>query len=124
MEIQDAKNIIKLQQWSEMIQARKNSGQTVEMWCKENKISKKTYYYRLKQLRLAALKETPTSAISPLAPAIASPVFAELALCATDNILAVPCAITVRMGAMTVDIQNGASQDMITWTLKVLREIC
>ena len=50
-EIAKIKQDVKLRQWTEMIQQRKESGLTVSHWCTENGVNIKTYYYRLKKVR-------------------------------------------------------------------------
>lgn len=56
-EIKEIKEELRHKQWSEMIQSRCSSGKTVKNWCAEKGINIKTYYYRLKCLRKAAVKE-------------------------------------------------------------------
>ena len=128
MEITNMKQAVKFQQWGEMIRARKESGMTVDAWCKESGVSKKTYYYRLKQLRLEALKESDAAGMLP-AGGTPGPAFAELdfskpapvPLPAADEDKAV---VTVRIGAMLVGIHNGACAGVIADTLRVVKEIC
>ena len=45
------KNKVKYAEWNAMVEACQSSGLTVRNWCKENFISYKTYYYRLRKLR-------------------------------------------------------------------------
>ena len=77
VEIAEAKRWTKLRQWSEMINTRSESGQTIKDWCKDNGISIKTYYYRLRSLRLAALQEPENAAIYLPGPNASSPTFAR-----------------------------------------------
>lgn len=46
MKLQDAKREGMLQQWQEMVYQCRNSGQTVEAWCREHSIPVATYYRR------------------------------------------------------------------------------
>ena len=131
MEISEAKRYVRLREWSAMIQACKASGKTVKTWCEENGIGKKTYYYRLKRVRLAALQEPekagiffPTAGVSPSA-------FAKLPFGGADESAGMPetpmpnkLALTVRMGAAKIDVNNGANPETIAATLRVLQEIC
>ena len=131
MGISEAKRWAKLRQWSEMIQARNSSGKTVKDWCDENGICKKTYYYRLKSVRLAALEEPDKASEYFRATLVSQPVFVKLPLAASgDNTITPPpaaagvCAMTVRMGSIIIDINNGADPDLIVRTMCALREIC
>ncbi len=42
--ISEAKQEIRLREWSEQIERQKSSGMSVEQWCVENGIKPKTYY--------------------------------------------------------------------------------
>ena len=44
MKLQEAKREAMLQQWREMVYQCRNSGQTVEAWCREHGIPVATYY--------------------------------------------------------------------------------
>jgi len=131
MEISEAKRYVRLREWAAMIQACKASGQNIKDWCKENGICTKTYYYRLKSVRLAALQE-PEKVYGYYPEGGGSqPVFAELPFGAANekmkalepNAMDV-CAVTVRMGEMLIDINNGADPGVIAQTLRIMREIC
>ena len=65
-EIAKIKQDVKLRQWTEMIQQRKESGLTVSQWCTENGVNIKTYYYRLQKVRQAMCKETERHDIVPV----------------------------------------------------------
>ena len=49
--ISEAKQEIRLREWSEQIERQQSSGMSVEQWCVENGIKPKTYYYRLRKVR-------------------------------------------------------------------------
>jgi hypothetical protein len=38
----------RLREWAQMASQSRGSGKTVDVWCKEHGISRKTYYYRLR----------------------------------------------------------------------------
>ena len=131
MEILEAKQQVKLMQWSEMIHARMASGKTVKTWCKENGLNIKTYYYWLRKVRHAALQEPAQEGVSFSIAEAARPVFAELPIRAAskntdrqDSTAIGACALTVRMGLVSIEINNGADPDVIAQTLHIVREIC
>ena len=131
MEISEAKRQIKLRKWLEMIQERKASGQTVKAWCKENGICTKTYYYRLRSIRLATLQQPENAGLYLKKPEARRPVFAKLDLgtmhettdTKNNNMSGIP-AVTVRVGDICVDINNGADPAVIASILHLVREIC
>ena len=48
-----------------MVQEREDSGLSVKAFCKQAGIAPKTYYYRLRRLREAAIKQTQLGAVQP-----------------------------------------------------------
>ena len=55
--ITEAKKQVKLRNWQMMYSEYQVSGQTVRRWCEEKNLSTKTFYYRLRKLREAAIKQ-------------------------------------------------------------------
>ena len=49
----DLQKNAKLNAWYETLQERKASGQSVDVWCRENGIVRSTYYYWQKKVREA-----------------------------------------------------------------------
>lgn len=49
---------IYLSRWAEMIHTCKSSGLTTVEWCRQNDIGIKTYYYRYKRVKEAALESS------------------------------------------------------------------
>jgi len=128
MEIAEARQAVKLREWAEMVQARWMSGQTVKTWCEENNVAQKTYYYRLKRIRLEALKSTgPNIQILPLHEK-SSPAFAELSL--SDNYplegnekdTGTP-AVTINVGNMAIKIHNEAGAEIIENVIRAVSEV-
>lgn len=56
--IEETKRVMRLREWSEMYRAYQESGKTVAVWCSEQKLSVKTFYYRLRKVRESALEST------------------------------------------------------------------
>ena len=67
-EIARIKKEIKHSEWAEMVKRRKESGLTVNEWCRQNGINLKTYYYRQKRMRQAVCNELEVHDIVPLEP--------------------------------------------------------
>ena len=64
-EILEIRQQVRLNQWSAMVQEREDSGLSVKAFCKEAGIATKTYYYRLRRLREAAIKKTQMGTLQP-----------------------------------------------------------
>ena len=52
--------------WREMYESYLSSGKTVIEWCAENGISKKTFYYRLRQIRKDMIETVESHDIVPI----------------------------------------------------------
>ena len=55
------KKEIQLQNWSDKEIARQESGLTVTEWCRQEKISTSTYYYRLRRIRENLCEQIPVA---------------------------------------------------------------
>ena len=55
-EIMEIRQQVRLSQWSEMVREREESGLSIREFCAGKAISPKTYYYRLRKLREAAIE--------------------------------------------------------------------
>lgn len=61
MTIPEAKRIARINEWSQLIHERQQSGQSgqsVRAWCRQNGIRENNYYYWLRIIREEALRET------------------------------------------------------------------
>jgi hypothetical protein len=71
---------------------------SVVRWCEENGVNPKTYYYHLRKLREKVCEQIPV------------PVAVRAA-----------CVVTVRIGAATADIADGASAETIAAVIHALK---
>ena len=53
------KKELQLQNWSDKELTRQESGLTVTEWCRQEKISTSTYYYRLRRIRESLCEQIP-----------------------------------------------------------------
>ena len=53
------KKEVQLENWSEAELARQESGLTVTQWCRQERISTSTYYYRLRKIRESLCEQIP-----------------------------------------------------------------
>lgn len=114
MDIRAYKKASQQSEWAEMVRACKNSGKTVVMWCKENGIGTKTYYYRQKKVSQAILDPRYVPALK--VPEIG---FVELSAHPKEG-----AAITVQIGNAAVQIHNGADVEAVGMVIRVLSGIC
>ena len=64
-EILKIRQQVRLNQWSAMVREREDSGMSVKAFCKQAGIATKTYYYRLRRIREAAIRQTQLGAVQP-----------------------------------------------------------
>ena len=114
-----AKNQIRADRWSMLIQTCQQSGQTVVNWCEENNINIKTYYYWLRKLRKQELctKELPV----PI-PEEKPVMFKQLEV--TSPLPDTQAAVIIRLPYATLEIADGTSKQTIQAVLMALQSIC
>lgn len=118
-------NKYRMEQWTAIIQEQINSGKRVNEWCQEYSISRDSFYYWLRKVKLAlvqnkAAMETPVALQTPQLPKVV-PLMPPLPDPAISNS---NTAIILRANGITLEIQEGASDVIIERTLKVLQRIC
>lgn len=121
MDTKEVTQQYRLNQWAEIIQKCRSSGQTNAAWCAENNINIKRYYYWLRRLRTAACKSLPairenSQSIIP----VTMPAGLEEDATPTD---AASSHITLRLGNAILELHNGASTTLIENTIKALQYV-
>lgn len=113
----------RLNQWTETIKECRSSGQKISVWCTENNISIKSYYYWLKLVRTAACESLPSlsSGNQQIVPVkMPVPITASEPKPAVLNSTS---HIILRVGNITVELHNGAATDLIENTLRALANV-
>ena len=114
--VTNAKAAFRLKQWTKIIQDCQASGMTVVAWCRQNNVNAKSYYYWLRKLRIMACETAELPALrdeQPIVPLEFKPSKpSERAI------------ITVHLPSVSIDIQNGASQQTIEAVLSALKNLC
>jgi hypothetical protein len=142
MKVQDAREQIKLRGWAMQIDACNKSGLPVRRWCEDNGVAVKSYYYHVKRVREELLNTLEVAETIKQAEIGAQgsdyamgtelvvsnrvspqrskelPVFAALPVPQPKG-----AAVTVRVGAYAVDIQNGAEESVIEQVLKAVSRL-
>lgn len=95
------KREVQAQEWSEKIQACRESGMSISSWCRENGIAAKTYDYHLRKLREKLCEQIP----------VAVTAISEN----TDSV------ITVCSGGIRVEIRASAPTEGIEAVIRALK---
>ena len=126
MKLQDANREAMLQQWWEMVYLCRNSGQTVEVWCREHGIPVATYYRRQK-----LVWEQEKEKLSAKIPRMQALQSARNSL-PTATFEAIPCSVSqaaedinnaqivLQKGGWKLEIRNGADILLLRQILEVL----
>ena len=106
----------RIKQWTKIVQACQSSGMTGVAWCAQHDINIKSYYYWLQKLRSMVCQAENLPAVSKeqsIVPLSIKP----------NTTLAIS-AITIRLPAASIDINNGASRETIEAVLYAVKTIC
>lgn len=120
MTTREATKAYRLNQWTQAIRECRSSGQTVKVWCNENNVDPKKYYYWLSQVRKAAIQALPAtvtdSTIVPIQVIKTDPIPAVVG--ASHEVVA-----TITVGKVIVQLSNQASSEFIINVLKAVQYV-
>ena len=107
----------RLNQWIQIIQECRSSGETISSWCAAHNVKPQSYYYWLKIVRTAACESLPVVGenTQPIVP-----VKISSSITAGSTVQESSSHITLQMGSVTLGLHNGASIALIENTLKAL----
>lgn len=112
--IQKAKRELLLQNWKQEIEARTASGLTVSQWCRQNNINPKSYYYHLRQVRLAFLEESQSEEERHEIVPISQPQISDCTETKETNII-------IRKDDMSIEISENISSQALQRLLKEVK---
>lgn len=120
MDTREATRNYRLNQWTEIVRECRSGGQTVAVWCDENNIKLRNYYYWLKQVRITACEALPSLQTEKNSIVPVSFPLHQVNPVSPPYIESSSPAIVVRMDAISLEIHNTASIELIENTLKAL----
>ena len=103
--IMEIRKQVRLSQWSEMVREREESGLSIREFCAGTAISPKTYYYRLRKLREAAIEAS-------------TPEIVHVDIPEPFN----PGGIVIRTNAATIEITGNANPETVRAAVSFLRQ--
>ena len=118
-EIMEIRQQVRLNQWSAMVQEREDRGLSVKAFCKQAGIATKTYYYRLRRLREAAIKKTQMGAVQPTTSQPELVQFTPLTEYVPDP---APQSIVIRTSSTTVEIPMNTSPEVVAAAVSFLKQ--
>lgn len=102
------KKELKHRRWQEMYESYISSGKNVTEWCAENGISKKTFYYRLRQIRKDMIETVESHDIVPI---ISSPV----------STVSASEMIRISSSGIEIELPSEISPEVLTAAIRGLR---
>lgn len=120
MDTRFVKRNYRIQQWKAIIQDRNNTNLTVDEYCKQNGLSRHSYFYWLRIIREEALKQPSDSG------------FVELSLLA-DNGSEIsmvtpipvekptPSQLTLSVNGITIQVTENTSSALLAKTIEVIK---
>lgn len=108
------------EQWKAIITECRSSGMTTTAWCKSNGICEQTYYMHLKKLReeMIASLSSPVPATNTEKPAMFKKPEVQTPASNTQ------AAVIIRLNGVTVEVNEGTSQQTIQAVLLALQSVC
>lgn len=115
------------QRWFDLIQQCRTSGLSDSQWLQENNIKSPTFYYHVKQLRkkTCEIPENTHSTRSDLQEVV--PLFIKDTTNEFPNITSSDCdtaSIRLNINGISIEITNGATQEVIRNTIASLQFLC
>lgn len=123
MDTRSIKRNYQLQQWRKIIQEQTVSGLTIDEFCKQNGLSRNSYFYWLRLVRVEEVNAQQNSAG-----------FVELRLPAPHND-AVPCVtpisaseqepsqLTLSVNGIVIQVTDRTSSDLLARTIEVIQHV-
>ena len=105
---------VRLSQWGAMVREREESGLSVQAYCEQTGIATKTYYYRLRRLREAAVEQARSEAAQPELVRFTPP--AEYAVGQAQRIV-------IKTADTTIEIPVNAQPDVVAAAVSFLRQL-
>lgn len=105
---------MRMEHWSALLQACYQSGLSKRVWCQQNDVNEKQFYYWQRQLRKQAYELQPVAKRQPA-------VFAQVQPCVADDhtVTALSNAI-IRKGNLSVEISDDTSTELLLRILGAL----
>lgn len=110
--------------WANRIKECRASRLTVNKWCEQNNIGFKNYYYWMRKIKREAFDALPAERKEITSTTDSTvPVFSKISLSA-DNRTISNAAVTIQLNGIAIDVQDGASENVIRNTLLAIRSLC
>lgn len=118
-EIMEIRQQVRLNQWSAMVQEREDSGLSVKAFCKQAGIATKTYYYRLRRLREATIRQAQSGAVQAT---MSQPELVQYTQPTGYVTEPAPQNIVIKTADTTVEIPMNTNPEVVAAAVSFLRQ--
>ena len=106
-------------QWAEIVRTRQSSGKSIRVWCEENGVTEKSFYYWQRKFR----EEVCNIIEQNTAPILSLPSYAEINMPSPVKSESIT-AVIIRIGEATAEIHSDATPETIENVIRALKLIC
>lgn len=111
-----ARDLVLEQRWRERIKERRQSGLTVKVWCFQNELTERAYYYWIKRFKVLDRQEVVDH------PFVEVPLSLENQ-CHLQKNERTNAGLTLSFGSYSIGIPNGFNPDTLVEIVKVLQKL-
>jgi putative transposase len=128
MKTREITKAYRLSQWSQALQERAATGESIQAFCQSREISRNTYFYWQRKLREAAcgklpnLEEAEEKALVPSGWAVCG--LKETAATLEEQAEAASHTVTVEIGKCRVEVTAGTDPGLLTKVCRLLASLC
>ena len=101
---------VRIQQWAGIIKSRSESGLTIKEYCEANNLSSNQYYYWLRKVKEAAIKEAGYQFVE-------IPQVDETKAFSSEN------SIHIQIGSISINVNEGTSRDLLHMVMEVAGDV-
>lgn len=112
METRLAVRQVKLQEWSTIIKARRDSGLNIAEFCEQNNLSRNAYFYWLKKLRGETLKSAGPKFAEITQPSVPSSISQE-------PVSAFDAQLTFTINNVVISVNSSTPRDLLAMAMEV-----
>lgn len=118
-EIMKIRQQVRLNQWSAMVQEGEDSGLSVKAFCKQAGIATKTYYYRLRRLREATIRQAQSGAVQAT---MSQPELVQYTPPTGYVAEPAPRSIVIKTSSTTVEIPMNTNPEVVAAAVSFLKQ--
>ena len=122
MDVQVVTHEVRLQKWISIVKSCRSSGKTIKVWCEDNDINLKSYYYWQRKVCLETCREIAgvQKSMPEVLPIRKKPVFAEISI-PKNNVGEI--AVSIQRDNMHINVYSGADTSTVEAVFVALKKL-